>query len=414
MKAHSEAATLLDLISIAMDSPHRPLDGVVVFDLNTTDISLGELEKGARSARFRYPVSASIIQDKAWVFRPDLAASIGEHKVKTEAEGKKCITDFLATRSDLYRQPSLRQILVRSPETLKLVTFADHAVADLMSVLNWTRHQFDVVAQRRPSVTTIQTGDRPALKTHEKPSRKNSYAYRGSSSALWSRSKRNSSYRNFCRLSLKADVFRRAVEDHKDITYNDLLIAVILDVYYRWNLTHEASTTRIALWCPVNIRTAPFMGFGNGSSRIRIYPRLSHDSPLLKRCQEVRTQIRAAKKEGEWFIPQSSALLKLPTAIMNLVAKAYFNRPWVDMATAPFSHIERLGPDDTTIPFPEVTRIEALGELHRRHPLGLCAITMNNETTLTFVYDPQMLAEQDAAEFMTLLEECFAKALVAL
>jgi len=414
MKIHSEAATLLDLISIAMDSPHRPLDGVVVFELNQTDISLSELEKGAQSARFRYPVSASVIQDKTWVFRPELAASIAEHKVKTEAEGRKCITDFLATRSDLGRQPSLRQILVRSPETLKLVTFADHAVADLMSVLNWTRHQFDVIAHRQPSVTTIQTGDRPVLKAHENPSRKNSYAHRGSSCALWSRSRRNSSYRNFCTLSINADALRRAVKNHQDITYNDLLIAVILEVYYRWNLTHDAPTKRIALWCPVNIRTEPFLGFGNGSSRIRIYPRLSPDSPLQKRCQEVRTQIRAAKKQGEWFVPPSSALLKLPTAIMNQVAKAYFNRPWVDMATAPFSHVERLGPDDITIPFPEVTQIEALGELHRRHPLGLCAITMNNETTLTFVYDPQMFAEQDAGEFVTLLKECFAKAQVDL
>lgn len=403
-------ASLLDLISLAMNTRTRPLDGVVNFQLGRTSLSKSQLDAGAMSARNRFPVSASIIRSKQWDFKIDAAEEITEQSMQSSELRQKAIVEFLEKGSQLKTRPSFRQLLLHSPEGTELITFADHAVADLLSVLNWTRHQLDVAAGRTSALSTPQRGDRPKLKSHENSRRKSRYAHRGASTLLWRRFNHSSRKRKFKSVEIDAEVFRDALSKHQGITYNDVLITILLESYYRWNHVHNASTERLSLWCPVNIRTAPFVGFGNGSSRIRIYPKLPFDAPLIERCQETRTQIRASKKDGEWFVPESSLLTKLPTALMYRAAKTYFNRPWVDMATAPFSHVENLGPAESHVLFPEVRRIEVLGELHHHYPLGISGVTMNDRTTLSCVYDPAMLEDSDVQEFMDLILSCLLQA----
>jgi hypothetical protein len=393
-------ASVLDLITLAMSSKTRPLDGVVIFDLLPNSFSPESLEQGAKSAHYRFLISASIMKSKAWHFQPEDTVPIQEQTVDSATLRDQAISQFLSEASDLRRRPSFRQLILHSPNRFELICFADHAVADLMSVLNWTRHQLDVAAKRQAPLSKPQRPDRPKLQTHEKPKGKNRFAQRGPSTPLWRRFKNISSKRNFVSIDVDAEILRSTISNIKDITYNDLLIAILLENYYQWNAKHQTTTEHISLWCPINIRESPFDGFGNGSSRIRVYPRLDPQAPILDRCQEIRTQMRAAKKDGEWFVPPGSLLTKLPRPMMNRLARAYFNRPWVDMATAPFSHVERIGPEEADRLFPEVKRIEVIGALHHYYPLGFWAVSMHGRTTLTCVYDPASLEQTDIRELM--------------
>ena len=383
-----------------MSSKHRPLDGVVVFNLLPNAFALENLEEGAASARNRFPVSASIIEGKSWTLKTDEAPAIRVQKLESASARNQAISDFLAEASNLQVRPSFRQLLLHSPLGTDLVCFADHAVADLISVLNWTRHQLNVAAKREPPQKQPAKSRRPKLQTHSKPKRKNRHAQRGPSTALWRRFKTTSAKRDFVSIDIDAASWRTVISNNEGFTYNDVLITILIENYFRWNTKHQTSTEHISLWCPINIRESPFEGFGNGSSRIRVYPRLDPNSPFIERCRETRTQMRNAKKDGEWFVPSSSLLTALPSPIMNRLARAYFNRPWVDMATAPFSHVEQLGPPQGEAHFPEVKKIEVLGALHHYYPLGFWAATMKTTTTLSCVYDPSMLDKTDIRDFM--------------
>jgi len=73
-----------------------------------------------------------------------------------------------------------------------------------------------------------------------------------------------------------------ACEPAAGFTYNDLLASVALPTVQQWNAQRGLKPTRpeseaeprgVGLWMPVNMRTWPFEGFGNGSSRVRAYAR---------------------------------------------------------------------------------------------------------------------------------------------
>jgi len=181
-------------------------------------------------------------------------------------------------------------------------------------------------------------------------------------------------------------------------------------VFRRWNAEHGAKSDRISVWCPINVRASPFEGFGNGSSRIRIYDRAS-GAPWAERFRSVRAQVIACRETGEWALPPVERLLALPRWILRPLLRAYLDRPWVDMGSAPFSHAERLG-DDALLP--GVEEIELVGPLHERHPFGIFATTFRGRTSLTLTYDPALLEPADVARLLALSSSVIDEALGAL
>lgn len=394
------ACSALDLISAIMDTPERPLDAVVIARL-CAEIPIERLETGAASARHVYPQSASRLVDRHWHFSPQLATAI--QRVTN-------VETFLDAGVDLQNELPMRQALLERQDGLHLVTYFHHAAADLVSVAMWLEHQLDVATGRREAVTAAHPYLPVALKDHPRPVRKSQYAHAGPSTALWRRHDQPGRARKVRVIDLDARTLMSLVGD--GFTYNDLLAAVTLEVFHRWNTTHGAKTDRLALWCPVNIRKSPFDGFGNGSSRLRVYPQLLPDTPLVDRCREIRTQVQWSKSHGEWWVPAESPLMKLPDPWMSRVVKTYLNRPWVDMASGMLSHAQRLTADDNGLP--EVDRIEVIGEMHRHYPFGPVAITHREVTTYAIDYDPAMLREDDMDELEALFRDRFEHAQRAL
>jgi hypothetical protein len=178
-----------------------------------------------------------------------------------------------------------------------------------------------------------------------------------------------------------------------------------------WNaLRSERREPAVGLWIPVNVRRDPLAGFGNGSSRVRVYNRCEPMAKLRDKSRSLRQQMDWSRSHGEWWVPESAALTRFPMHVLRSGLRAYFNRPWVDMGTATFSHLQR-SPLDAEV-FRNVASAELVGVLDKRHALGLFAMSRAGTTWLTFVYDAEQLKESSVAQVVSLYREqlCLAAA----
>ncbi|MEQ9504381.1 MAG: hypothetical protein RIT81_46420 [Deltaproteobacteria bacterium] len=377
------AASPLDRISAIMDSTVRPLDGGLILTLREVP-SLEALERGAASAREVYPVSRCVLDDRTWRRVDDPPAIATGDDVQA----------FLDAGAPVRETPSPRQLLAEN----RLVTVGHHAAGDLVSILAWVRHQLDVAFGRDPAPPSSLE-----LKGCDQAVRKSKYAWSGASTRLWSRGDPSNVRR---RKKLHVTPF----SPRGDVTYNDVLLTATLDTFAAFNAARGASAEQIAVWCPVNVRARPFDGFGNGSSRVRIYRRYDDDTPIAERVARVREQVRWTKKNGEWFVPVDHPLLSGPAWLLRL----YLSRPWVDMATGAFSHGERVGPGDDDTLWPEVEDLEIVGQLDRRHPFGIFGATFRGLTRLTLLYDPGQLEGEDVDALADIFTERLDAARAAL
>ena len=154
----------------------------------------------------------------------------------------------------------------------------------------------------------------------------------------------------------------------------------------------------------MNVRREATTGFGNGTSRIRLYARYKSDASLVEKCREVRRQVAWTSEHGEWVVPDIPWFTRLPHQIAGPLLRGYLKLPSIDMATAVFSHagswIANAGEA-----FKHVERIECVGLLHPRQSLAVNAATHADQTWLSFTYDPQLLNADEAHELAQMYEE---------
>jgi len=159
----------------------------------------------------------------------------------------------------------------------------------------------------------------------------------------------------------------------------------------------------------MNVRRKTVEGFGNGTSRIRVYARYDPDAGLIEKCREVRRQVSWSSEHGEWVVPEMPWFMRLPRPIIAPLLRGYLNRASVDMATAVFSHAST-GMANASEAFKHVERIECVGLLHPRQSLAINAATHHGHTWLTLTYDPALLTTGDAKELSWLYEQQIALA----
>ena len=157
---------------------------------------------------------------------------------------------------------------------VKLVTRFHHAVADGLSAAMWVSHQLRVAHEKIAPVAEVSPFQNLHLRSHPSPVKKSRYAYRGPSNPLWTRRAKPSRARRWRTIEFAAGELREGCRRAGGFTYNDLLATCALQVFTRWNSLHcNGRQQKVGLWLPVNIRQQSAVGFGNGTSRIRLYPR---------------------------------------------------------------------------------------------------------------------------------------------
>ncbi|HLL74245.1 MAG TPA: hypothetical protein VK421_03195 [Pyrinomonadaceae bacterium] len=396
----------IDLLFSLLDDQRRPFDFTLIFHLRESP-GVEALRAGAASARNFYPTTGSRVVNKRWVRFDEPGEGLTAVSVPDGGDAATRIEEFVDAPLDLREQTPARQLLITdgTGAGAKLVTRFHHAAADGLSAAMWLGHQLRVAYGEQPPAAEASPFETLPLRTHPSPVRRSRFAHDGPSDRLWSPGTRPSRTRRWLTIGIAAAELRAGCRRVSGFTYNDLLAACALELFLRWNREHGAGRgQKVGLWLPVNIRRRPSAGFGNGTSRVRLYPRYAGAAPLADKCREVRRQLSWCLEHGEWAVPERSPLTSLPSWAARPLLRAYAGRPGVDMATAVFSHAERWAGPGGEI-FRHVEKIECVGQLHARHRVNITGATHAGRTWLTFTYDPGLLPPEDARRLAGMYEE---------
>ena len=375
-----------------MDCPERPLDFAVFLDFEG-DLGAEALKRGARSARNLYASTRCGVVDGRWAPLEPAACELAFRAVRRE-ECAENVERFIKTPFRVVQEPPVRQLWVTGARTggATLITRIHHCAADLLSGLAWIRHQLRVAAGVDEECTEPQEIAVPTLADPPPGAKRNPGWAR--CDPLWTRSGELSGDRCWTTFSFASGPLLALSRTKAGFTFNDVLAVAALDTLHEWNRVHEAGRRQVGIWLPINIRRDPFSGFGNASSRVRVRRDYSDGSRLADRCRVVRSQVDTARERGEWVVPQRTVLSRLPLRFGAPLARRYLNRPWADMGTAAFSHVQRWpGYGDPV--FDGLKGLGVLGAMHRRHALMFVAVTRSDRTWLTITYDPALLLRGD-------------------
>lgn len=396
--------TTLDYILSVMDTPKSPIDFSIIFHLND-QLDLDALRVGAESARRVFPTSGSRLRGNRWVQERDTLK--GTITTALCSDVTSTIANFIDRALNPQTELPVQQLAVTSTTEpgMTVVTRFHHAAADGMSAALWLRHQFEVLRGFRHPSESGSPCDTPVLKSLPRSVRKSLYAFPGASDRLATSSKVRSGSRSWITIDLDAGSLRKLIRRNAGFTYSDLLATCALEVYARWNQVHDSHhPQQIGLWLPINVRRRPGQGFGNGTSRIRIYDRSLRSNSLTEKCLAVRRQIDWCSKHGEWMVPQIKGLSLLPRSLTGAILRRNLTRQSVDMATGVFSHADRWNSPGSRA-LDSVDKIECIGLLHPFHALAINGATHKGKTWLTFTYDTGLLTRTDVLRLASLYQE---------
>lgn len=394
--------SVLDYAFTLLDSAESPQDFTIILHLRDPP-SLEDLRAGAASAMARYPISSCTLKKRSWVHAAQAPS------LPINGNGQPPLECFVNERFDLRRESPVRQVLFVE-DGARLVTRFHHAVADGLSAALWLGHQLSVAYGLIEPERIAAPVSEVSLRSSETKVRRSAFAYHGASDPLWTTNYIPSGARQWLTINFPANDLRLAVRRARGFTYSDLLATCTLEVFSKWNRKHAPrQKQQIGLWYPLNIRGNPTAGFGNGTSRIRLYARYPPEAPLSDKAREIRKQVWWATQHGEWVVPKVPLFTRLPRRIVAPLLNGYLKQPTVDMATGVFSHADRWA-GDAAEAFKNVTQIECVGLLHSRQHLAINGATHQGQTWLTFTYDPALLDADHARELAGMYEEQIALA----
>ena len=401
--ANSTRLTTLDYILSVMDTAQSRLDFAIIFHFNHK-LDLEGLRRGAHSARRRFPTTGCRLLGNTWVTDPRSSEAALETAICRDAS--TTIEDFINRPIDLHRDFPVRQLVASAAdEKTILITRFHHAAADGMSAALWLRHQLEVVGEIEPVEQQVHSFEPPLLKSLKSSVRKSQFSYSGPSDKLATSRTFRSGLRSWETIAIDATHLRKSIRSVGGFTYSDLLATCALEVYAEWNRLHKPDDNqRISLWLPMNVRQRPSEGFGNGTSRIRVYATYARDASFVEKCRDVRRQIEWCTRHGEWVVPEIRSLVHLPRSLTGPLLRRNLTRRSLDMATGVFSHADKWNSAAGGV-FNSVERIECIGLLHPFHALAINGATHRGQTWLTFTYDNGLLTRSDVTQLKTLYQQ---------
>ena len=398
--------SVIDRVFSMMDTHRRPLDFALLLHLKNAP-GLEALRTGARSARNLYPATGSHIDEQHWIRINEPGDGISVISVSSTEDLATAIEDFIGTPLDLRKQMPVQQLVIVDvgKNEVKLLTRFHHAVADGLSAAMWISHQLRVAGEKTAPVAEASPFQYLHLRTHPAPVKKSRYAYGGASDPLWTSERKPTRARRWRTVEVAAGELREGCRRAGGFTYNDLLATCALQLFTRWNGLHSnGSRQKVSLWFPVNIRKQAALGFGNGTSRIRLYRRYDDRESIPNKCREIRRQVSWSNRHGEWATPAKFPLASLPPWVTKPLLRGYLRRPGIDMATGIFSHVDR-GTEEINEIFQYAGKMESIGLLHANHSLAINGATSRGRTSLTFTYDPGLLSTDDIQRLVEMYQE---------
>ena len=384
--------TQLDLTAAIMDRPQRPVHWAIVLHMEHAP-ALEMLRRGALSAKLAYPTSSSVLNGRAW---RRIESTPGVEVIEVvRGSVRKTIERVVNEPMDIRSVPPIAQYVIDAGGSTLLVTRFHSAAADLIGGASWLLHQLEVAIGARPTQQSKRPYAPLPLRWYEQTKKKNAFSFRSAPDRLAHASGSPSPARRWSTESIPAAPLRTAALNEGTFTYNDLLTTCALETYRTWNAERGTKHQQIGVVVPTNIRKTPLNGFGNASTRLRVYNRYEASASLIEKARMVRTQVHAARRNGECALPSFERADELSLPLLKAVMRMHDARPWADVGTGVFSHAERSPLD--ALPPELVSRVELMGTLDRRHPFGIYALTLQDTTHLSFVYDPAQIRDDDAS-----------------
>lgn len=194
-------------------------------------------------------------------------------------------------------------------------------------------------------------------------------------STLWPGKKKKSFSRKFLTVSLEHGEQNASV-------WNDLML---------YSLLESLPYTRKAVWVPVNVRKNFWKGFGNGLSRLRVYP--PRGGNLAENLAHIRKQKQEAMRNGEVALPPPD--FDIHNRHHKFLYELWVRRPWADWGTISLSHLT-----NSTGFLDGFFKIHGISNLMPSHNGAIFAVTNGGITDFTLTYDPAAATDEESAKLM--------------
>ena len=384
---------LIDFSFEALDSPERRLDFAFITKLKS-QITIEELYTGAELAFKCFPKSNGYIKNYDYI--PCREKWEIEQASCESKDTKKVIGDFLQKPLQLHKERGVKQLYLLSNKELYLVTQMHHSLGDAMSFFSWLYVQ----------VTRKTFPNKPLkIKKHKQPIRKSIYSHNKPCLIFGQKNKPTSNQRDWASFSLDKPSKSQLKKFYENsFSYNDLLCAIVFKALREYNQIHNLSNERNGIYLPMNIRSNFYEGFGNGSSRIKIYDKFSPQCSYKDTAQNIREQIKWCQQNGMWHIPEILPITShLPKIFHKALVKAYARLKHQDFCSFIFSHLERLG--NLTELLNNFSETTIISQLYKTYPMALSALTFENKTVFSSTWDKSRLSQNEIDLFFSLIRE---------
>ncbi len=180
--------------------------------------------------------------------------------------------------------------------------------------------------------------------------------------------------------SIKRRIIRETIThtDQNASVFNDLMLYSLLET-----LPYE----RKAVWVPVNVRKNFWRGFGNGLSRLRVYP--PKGGNIQEKLDHIRKQKREAMKNGEVALPPAD--FDIHNKKHKLFYELWIRRPWADWGSISLSHVTN------SVGFLDgFHHIAGISNLMPAHNAAIFAVTSAGRTDFTLTFDPAIVSDEES------------------
>lgn len=408
----------LDFCFETMDSPKRSLDFCMIARLKAK-MSPENLYTGAQQAFKCFPKSNCYL--KSYKYKVCKEPWLLLEQSCPEEEKNKVIEDFLKKPFQVKRERGIKQLYLSCEKNTYLVTRMHHCLGDAVSFFSWLKVQLTkemiydkgliLKKSKEPRIQDFckflkENTKKIQKKIIGKNQLKKKWNFHSSTLLNTQKKIKISNQRKWISLSFEKPVRKKMESIIKQrLSYNDLLCAVLFETLREFKGSKKNPHNKYGLYLPINIRTDTHSGFGNGSSRIKIYD-IYPDKPENYKviAEAVRKQVNWCQKHESWRIPEKLGIIAyLPKFLSKSLLKIYSGLYFHDFGTLVFSHIERHGPLGYL--FDYFSDVVSVSQLYKVYGMALIAMTFKNKTILTCTWDNNLFNKGEIKNFLDIFSK---------
>jgi|GEM_PF-6986591 len=370
--------SMIDYTFYSMCTEVRPLDFCLLGKLKKKEFDT--LTQGAQKAFSSYPKTCKKINGFSWDGEGH-AWRISKQSLENKEEVIKHTGMLLKKKMNLKKKRAIEQSFFKTHDGDFLMTRCHHSLGDLTSLLLWMNSQMNNLAVKESSLT---------LRNIEKKNKVSPYRFEKNSPPFGAKKNVPNGKRQW-----KDYVISQPIIDFtlKEYSYNDFLLACLFLSMNKWNKKRQ-SKQELSIYVPTNIRENRLVGFGNGSTRYKIYHCERNDFEAT--VEHIRKQVNWCRENGMWAI--NNKLIKIPLFIYRAILRRLSTKASADLCSTIFSHFEV--PKNFKGLFDHFESLSIISQLYEHYKIVFAMRTDEGISNLTATWDEAHLSEEEVDELI--------------